>query len=163
VIPSPINTDRVFGTHRRLNRNQGQLFYSFNLNDAVPDDHQLREIAAVLDLSWVHAELASYYAAILSTSSRASGCAQNPVSANAHEYRQAAGANTSSGTHSFLIWINLLAVCASTIASAMTWNSLPLSWSGLAASFFSNWLAAGPPSIEFSDAGHIASSDKTIV
>ena len=45
----------------RLNRDQGQLFYSFNLNDAVPDDHQVREIAAVLDLSWVHAELASYY------------------------------------------------------------------------------------------------------
>src|SRR5207248_3604419 len=36
-------------------------FYSFNLNDAVPDDHPVREIAAVLDLSWVHAELAPYY------------------------------------------------------------------------------------------------------
>src|ERR1700752_2488029 len=45
----------------RLNRNQGQLFYSFSLDDAVPDDHPVREIAAVLDLSWVHAELASYY------------------------------------------------------------------------------------------------------
>jgi transposase len=45
----------------RLNRDQGQLFYSFNLNDAVPDDHPVREIAAVLDLSWVHAELAPYY------------------------------------------------------------------------------------------------------
>jgi transposase len=45
----------------RLNRDQGQLFYSFNLNEAVPDDHLVREIAAVLDLSWVHAELAPYY------------------------------------------------------------------------------------------------------
>jgi transposase len=45
----------------RLNRDQGQLFYSFNLNDAVPDDHPVREIAAVLDLSWVHGELACYY------------------------------------------------------------------------------------------------------
>src|SRR5499425_179927 len=45
----------------RLNRDQGQLFYSFCLDDVVPDDHRVREIAAVLDLSWVHAELAPYY------------------------------------------------------------------------------------------------------
>jgi transposase len=45
----------------RLNRDQGQLFYSFSLDDAVPDDHPVREIAAVLDLNWVHAELAPYY------------------------------------------------------------------------------------------------------
>src|ERR1700756_4589296 len=45
----------------RLNRDQGQLFYSFSLDDAVPDDHPVREIAAVLNLSWVHGELASYY------------------------------------------------------------------------------------------------------
>ncbi len=45
----------------RLNRDQGQLFYSFSLDEAVPDDHPVREIAAVLDLSWVHAELAPYY------------------------------------------------------------------------------------------------------
>jgi hypothetical protein len=45
----------------RLNRDQGQLFYSFNLNDAVPDDHPVREIAAVLDLTWVHSEPAPYY------------------------------------------------------------------------------------------------------
>jgi transposase len=45
----------------RLNRDQGQLFYSFCLDDAVPDDHRVREIAAVLDLSWVHAELAPHY------------------------------------------------------------------------------------------------------
>src|SRR5262245_26840603 len=46
----------------RLKRDQGQLFYSFCLDEVVPDDHRVREIAAVLDLSWVHAELAPYYA-----------------------------------------------------------------------------------------------------
>jgi transposase len=45
----------------RLNRDQEQLFYSFRLDDVVPADHLVRAIAAVLDLSWVHAELASYY------------------------------------------------------------------------------------------------------
>src|ERR1700716_239439 len=45
----------------RLNREQGQLFYSFCLDEAVPDDHPVRAIAAVLDLSWVHAELAPFY------------------------------------------------------------------------------------------------------
>lgn len=45
----------------RLNQDQGQLFYSFNLDEAVPDDHLVRKIAAVLDLSWVHSELASHY------------------------------------------------------------------------------------------------------
>ena len=42
-------------------RDQGQLFYSFCLDEAVPADHRVREIAAVLDLSWVHAELAPHY------------------------------------------------------------------------------------------------------
>ena len=45
----------------RLKRNQGQFFYSFCLDEVVPDDHRVREIAGVLDLSWVHAELACYY------------------------------------------------------------------------------------------------------
>jgi len=45
----------------RLNRDQGQLFYCFNLEEAVPGDHQVRRIAGVLDLSWVRAELASHY------------------------------------------------------------------------------------------------------
>jgi transposase len=45
----------------RLNYDQGQLFYSFCLEEAVPDDHLVREIAAVLELSWVHAQLAPYY------------------------------------------------------------------------------------------------------
>ena len=45
----------------RLNHGQEQFFYSFNLDEAVPDDHLVRQIAAVLDLSWVHSELAPYY------------------------------------------------------------------------------------------------------
>ena len=45
----------------RLKRNQGQFFYSFCLDEVLPDDHRVREIAGVLDLSWVHAELACYY------------------------------------------------------------------------------------------------------
>jgi hypothetical protein len=45
----------------RLNHDQGRLFYSFCLEKAVPDDHLVRELAAVLDLSWVHAELAPHY------------------------------------------------------------------------------------------------------
>ena len=45
----------------RLERDQGQLLYSFCLDEVVPYDHRAREISAVLDLSWVHAELAPYY------------------------------------------------------------------------------------------------------
>ena len=41
----------------RLDQNQERLFYSFCLDEVVPDDHLVRQIAAVLDLSWVHAEL----------------------------------------------------------------------------------------------------------
>ena len=40
----------------RLNHDQGQLFYSFSLEEIVPDDHLVRKIAAVLDLSWVRAD-----------------------------------------------------------------------------------------------------------
>src|SRR5205809_2070703 len=49
------------GMMGRLNHDQGQLFYSFRLEQAVPDDHLVREIAAVLDLAWVRVELAPYY------------------------------------------------------------------------------------------------------
>src|SRR6516164_2847884 len=48
----------------RLSRDQGQLFYCFNLDEVVPEDHSVRAIAAVLDLSWVHGELAPHYSAI---------------------------------------------------------------------------------------------------
>src|ERR1039458_10343469 len=45
----------------RQNNDQGPLFYEFRLDEAVPDDHLVRKIDAVLDLSWVHAELAPRY------------------------------------------------------------------------------------------------------
>ena len=45
----------------RLKHEQEQFFYSFRLDEAVPNDHPVREVAAVLDLSWVHSELAPYY------------------------------------------------------------------------------------------------------
>src|SRR6266516_3248592 len=53
--------DAEAGMMGRLNHDQGQLFYSFSLEEAVPDDHLVREIAAVLDLAWVRVELAPYY------------------------------------------------------------------------------------------------------
>jgi hypothetical protein len=42
----------------RLEREQGLLFYSFCLEEVVGGNHRVREIAAVLELSGVHAELA---------------------------------------------------------------------------------------------------------
>ena len=45
----------------RCKGEQGQLFYAFDLEAVVPDDHQVRQIAAVLDLSWVRVELAPHY------------------------------------------------------------------------------------------------------
>src|SRR5580693_7193172 len=48
----------------RLERDQGQLFYSFCLEEVVPDDHQVRAIASVLDLSWVYGELSLHYPAL---------------------------------------------------------------------------------------------------
>jgi transposase len=45
----------------RRKSEQGQLFYVFNLDDVVPPDHLARKIDAVLDLGWVHRELAPYY------------------------------------------------------------------------------------------------------
>jgi transposase len=40
---------------------QGQFFYAFDLDRVVPVDHLVRQIDPVLDLSWVHKELAPYY------------------------------------------------------------------------------------------------------
>jgi hypothetical protein len=37
----------------RLKHEQEPLFYEFRLDDVVPDDHLVRGIAGVLDLSWV--------------------------------------------------------------------------------------------------------------
>jgi len=44
----------------RLYQDQGRLFYSFCLDEVVPDDHLAHQIG-VLDLSWVHAELRPFY------------------------------------------------------------------------------------------------------
>jgi transposase len=48
----------------RREQGQGRLFYEFCLDEAVPDDHLVRKIRALLDLSWVYAELAPYYSEI---------------------------------------------------------------------------------------------------
>jgi transposase len=48
----------------RSSQDQEQLFYSFNLEAVVPDDHLVRAIARVLDLSWVRGELAPHYSSI---------------------------------------------------------------------------------------------------
>ena len=48
----------------RLEQDQAQLFYSFCLEEVVPDDHQVRAIASVLDLSWVYGELSPHYPAL---------------------------------------------------------------------------------------------------
>ena len=45
----------------RRERGQGQFFYAFDLDEAVPADHLVRQIDGVLDLDWVHKELAPYY------------------------------------------------------------------------------------------------------
>src|SRR6187401_2358787 len=45
----------------RRENGQGQFFYSFDLDKVVPSDHLVRQIDGVLDLSWVHEELAPYY------------------------------------------------------------------------------------------------------
>ena len=42
----------------RLKSDQSQLFYEFDLSDAVPEDHLVRKIDAVLDLSWLRGERA---------------------------------------------------------------------------------------------------------
>jgi len=48
----------------RLKGDQSQLFYEFHLDEVVPVDHLVRQIDAVLDLSWMHAELAPHYASV---------------------------------------------------------------------------------------------------
>jgi transposase len=45
----------------RRERGQGQFFYAFNLDKVVSADHLVRQIDGVLDLDWVHKELAPYY------------------------------------------------------------------------------------------------------
>src|SRR5215468_4403836 len=62
VIPS-LGKDslRRLAMMGRLEHGQEHLFYEFRLDEVVPDDHLVRGIAGVLDLSWVRGELAAYY------------------------------------------------------------------------------------------------------
>ena len=45
----------------RLETDREQLFYSYRLDELVPADHMVRKLDAVLDLSWLGAELAPYH------------------------------------------------------------------------------------------------------
>jgi len=45
----------------RDEKDQGQFFYAFNLEDHIPKDHLLRRIDHFLDLSGLHDHLAPYY------------------------------------------------------------------------------------------------------
>ena len=45
----------------RQESGQGQFFYAFDLDKVVPPDHLVRRIDGLLDLSWVHKELAPFY------------------------------------------------------------------------------------------------------
>jgi transposase len=40
---------------------QGQFFYAFDLDKVVPPDTLVRQIDAVLDLSWIYKDLGPYY------------------------------------------------------------------------------------------------------
>jgi hypothetical protein len=58
----------VWDGHQREPRMMGrqedsevQFLYVFNLDKLVPPDHLVRQIDGILDLSWVHKELAPYY------------------------------------------------------------------------------------------------------
>src|SRR5436305_593538 len=48
----------------RLKSEQAQLFYQFQLDDAVPEDHLVRKIDTALDLSWLRSELAPHYSSV---------------------------------------------------------------------------------------------------
>ena len=45
----------------RLAGDRERLFYDFDLDAVVPADHLVRRIDGVLDLSWLHIELAPFY------------------------------------------------------------------------------------------------------
>ncbi len=45
----------------RQESGQGQFFYAFDLDKVVPPDLLVRQIDGLLDLSWVHKELAPFY------------------------------------------------------------------------------------------------------
>ena len=50
---------------------QERLFYEFDLEDVVPDDHLLRKIDAVLDLSWLRGEMKPHYSHLQEAAHRA--------------------------------------------------------------------------------------------
>jgi hypothetical protein len=65
MIPSRWRIDlREWAMMGRFDREQGHLFYCFNLEEVVPKDHQVRHIADVLDLSWGRTELVRHYSPI---------------------------------------------------------------------------------------------------
>jgi transposase len=65
MIPCPHHIERRgLAMMGRLTGDQSRLFYEFRLDEVVPADHLVREIDAVLDLSWVHAELEPHYPSI---------------------------------------------------------------------------------------------------
>ena len=45
----------------RRKSEQGQMIYAFDLDAVVPDDHLVRQIASVLDISWVRKDLTPHY------------------------------------------------------------------------------------------------------
>ncbi len=45
----------------RMSVDRDRLFYEFDLDRVVPADHRVRRIDGVLDLSWLHDELAGFY------------------------------------------------------------------------------------------------------
>ena len=45
----------------RLSGGRDRLFYEFELDEVVPADHLVRRIDGVLDLNWLHGELAGFY------------------------------------------------------------------------------------------------------
>ncbi|MGH0224513.1 IS5/IS1182 family transposase, partial [Sinorhizobium meliloti] len=47
----------------RKERDQLELYMCGSLRDLVPDDHILVKVDRVLDLSWLHEEVAELYAA----------------------------------------------------------------------------------------------------
>jgi len=61
VIPSNDDDSREQTMMGRKKGGQGQFFYAFDLDKVVPPDHLVRQIDALLDLSWVHKELEPYY------------------------------------------------------------------------------------------------------
>jgi transposase len=61
VIPSLSDDSRERLMMGRPEVGQGQFIYSFGLDKVVPPDHLVRQNDGVLDLSWVHKELAPYY------------------------------------------------------------------------------------------------------